>query len=103
MKKLLLTLLITLSCLFSDVINWKPEYKGWLSIHRPSYFLVHPSLTKIQISAKYRLIQQLYGGYTSVMFWDWFGESAPFVEISHNPELFYELKFLPGYIIDSLD
>jgi outer membrane phospholipase A len=100
MKKIILFLLLFSIIYSKKIIDMNPKYKGFLSIHDHSYIIFNPKMTKLQISAKYKLINQLYGGYTALMFWDLWGDSSPFMEISHNPEIFYELKFIEGLIID---
>lgn len=100
MKKILVVIILLISLYAGKIIDWNPQYKGFLSMHDHSYIIFHPKMTKLQLSAKYKIFNQFYGGYTSLMFWDLFGKSAPFMEISHNPELFYELKFKEKLVID---
>ncbi len=60
--------------------------------YRDIYFLTGNPDTKIQLSLKLQLFEdvELYFGYSQVMFWKLFTErSSPFHDVAYNPELFY--------------
>lgn len=72
--------------------------------HEPVYFVIgaDPTHAKFQLSFKYRFlklpdsvesrwdrIENFYFGYTQTSFWDLDSASAPFVDSSYKPELFY--------------
>jgi outer membrane phospholipase A len=72
--------------------------------HEPVYFIIgtDPTHAKFQLSFKYRFlkledsteirwkrIENFYFGYTQTSFWDLDAESAPFVDSSYKPEIFY--------------
>ena len=69
---------------FTDIYHFKPMY-----------FLVGQPITKVQLSAKARLIRnkEIYISYTQLMMWEFFHESRPFTDINYNPELFYRWHF----------
>jgi len=60
--------------------------------HRDIYFLSGEPDTKVQLSLKLRPIksENLYFGYTQLMFWELGKNSAPFKDVNYNPELYYE-------------
>lgn len=62
--------------------------------YRPNYFLYGSQTSKLQISAKLQLIQDLdlYFAYTQLMFWDLGSESKPFYDLNYNPDFFYRIK-----------
>lgn len=72
--------------------------------HEPVYLVIgaDPTHAKFQLSFKYRFfkledsaesrwksIENFYFGYTQTSFWDLDAASAPFVDSSYKPELFY--------------
>jgi len=72
--------------------------------HEPVYFIVgtDPTHAKFQLSFKYRFlkpedsaeskwnrIENVYFGFTETSFWDLDAASAPFVDSSYKPEIFY--------------
>ena len=61
--------------------------------YKPSYFLLGHPITKVQISLKVQILRELplYMGYSQLMMWDLFKNSAPFRDINFNPELFYRI------------
>lgn len=79
--------------------SWYINHLNRFSSHNDVYFLYgfDSNFAKLQLSFKYRIIQQLYASYTILLLWDLndsFGtKSVPFAEITHNPELFYQFKF----------
>ncbi len=62
--------------------------------YKPSYFLLGSPITKVQVSMKVQILRNshLYFGYTQLMMWDLFKESAPFRDLNFNPELFYRFR-----------
>ena len=61
----------------------------------PSFFLLgHPN-TKVQISFKVHVVRDIpvYFGYTQLMMWDLFKDSAPFRDINYSPDAFYRIRF----------
>jgi len=48
-------------------------------------------ITKVQLSFKVQILRNvpLHFGFTQLMMWDLFKESAPFHDLNYNPELFY--------------
>jgi phospholipase A1/A2 len=86
-------------------------FKRHLFGYEPFYFLAGPDSpnAKFQISVKYRLfdpdarlggkvppVSDLYLGYTQTSLWDWSAPSAPFVDTSYKPELFYFRRAVLG-------
>jgi outer membrane phospholipase A len=62
-----------------------------ISPYKPTYLLLGSVNTKIELSFKGQLVEQvpLFFGYTQLMFWDLFKDSSPFSDINYNPEVFY--------------
>lgn len=95
-------LLLALSCLTTASAAEPPppgeatehEAIKYFERHRPSYFLLGTAPTKVQISFKVSLIRRVpfYFGYTQLMMWDLFRDSAPFRDLDFNPELFYRFS-----------
>lgn len=79
--------------------------KNKFSLHQPSYFIFGKENLKMQFSAKYRVAKNynLYLGYTQVMLWDIYSQSAPFDDINYNPEIFYRLIEGDTKFIRSID
>ena len=88
----------------SDPIKF---FKRHVYPYEPFYFIAGTKSpnAKFQISMKYRLfdtdvglghrfspISDLYVAYTQTSLWDWKGPSAPFLDTSYKPELFYYHK-----------
>jgi phospholipase A1 len=80
------------------------EQDGPIARYDDIYFIFGSPNSKIQISFKYRFINNLdlYLAYTQVMFWDLGQESSPFKDVNYNPDLFYRLKLNVG-MFKSLD
>ncbi|MBS1961808.1 MAG: phospholipase A [Bdellovibrionales bacterium] len=72
-----------------------PEPIRFLERYRPTYFLLGKPITKVQISFQIQVVRDVpvYFGYTQLMMWDLFKDSAPFRDINYNPELFYRFPF----------
>lgn len=72
--------------------------------YRPIYFLYGVPTSKLQISFKYRPLEEipLYATYTQLAFWELLSDSVPFRDVNYNPEFFYRLKIESG-LLDSLD
>lgn len=68
-----------------------------ISPYKPTYLLLGSVNTKVELSFKGQLVEQVpvFFGYTQLMFWDLFESSAPFSDINYNPEVFYR-----GYFFD---
>lgn len=71
-----------------------------LERYKAAYFISGKPDTKVQFSFKYKILKRLklYFGYTQVMYWDLFGESSPFEDITYNPELFYDWEIQWGIL-----
>lgn len=65
---------------------------------KPIYFLLGQPVTKVQFSAKIRVVrtENVYLGYTQLMIWELFHDSRPFTDINYNPELFYRWTMRDG-------
>lgn len=76
-----------------------------LSRHNPTYFAAGKPLSKLQLSLKYRLLkeQQLYFGFTQILFWDLGQDSRPFRDTTYNPELIYTYPIKNIRFLESLD
>ena len=95
--------------LASDNVDPIDFFKRHLYPHEPFYFIAGPKSpnAKFQVSLKYQLfdpdaglgqrfpvVSGLYLGYTQTSLWDWEHPSAPFLDTSYKPEIFYEHKGL---------
>lgn len=97
MKKLILSLVLTFTCLFG--LSADPELP--FSKYKPNYitFGDKRDQTLLQFSFKYAVIkdQHLYIGYTQTSWWKLYDESSPFYLTHYNPEIFYPWHIgLPG-------
>jgi phospholipase A1 len=63
--------------------------------HKPVYFAYSNPLTKVQLSFRSALVDDLplYFGYTQVIFWKLGEDSKPFLDATYNPEFFYRMAF----------
>ncbi len=75
-----------------------------LLYHRPLYFAYGEPQTKIQLSFKSALVDEvpLYFGYTQIMFWALAEQSKPFTDSTYNPELFYRQRVVNS-VVKSVD
>ncbi len=73
--------------------------------HQPFYFAYGEPNSKVQLSFKYRIIQNrpLYFGYTQIMFWKLKEDSKPFKDSTYNPELIYTYDLKRSVFLDSID
>lgn len=87
----------------SDIVGTDPANK--FSLYQPTYFIFGKDDLKLQFSAKYRVAKSydLYLGYTQVMFWNIYKNSAPFDDINYNPEAFYRLTENKKSFLRSID
>jgi len=106
-----------------DDVAIAPRFADNLSFYEPMYFVVGPreSLNaKFQLGFKYRLLssesrlarerpfwEDFFFGYTQTSLWDLGADSAPFLDTSYKPGLFYlkpfaDVRFL-GFKLDSLE
>jgi outer membrane phospholipase A len=71
-----------------------PEPIKFFERYRPSFFLLGEPNTKAQISFKVHAFRglPLYFGYTQLIIWDLFKESAPIRDVNFDPEIFYRLN-----------
>ncbi len=71
--------------------TWQREPLRYFEIYKPSYFLLGKPITKVQLSLKVQVLRgiPLFAGYTQLMMWDLFVESAPFRDLNYNPDIFY--------------
>lgn len=69
----------------------KEEDPPVLERYQPLIFAVGRPRTKVQFSAKARILKQypLYVGYTQTMFWELWEKSKPFYDTTYNPDIFY--------------
>lgn len=67
--------------------------------HRQIYFITGDPDTKVQFSLKLRLVEKwdLFFAYSQIMFWRTRTKSAPFRDVSYNPELFYRFPMGNGF------
>jgi outer membrane phospholipase A len=100
-----------------------PRFADNLSFYEPMYFVVGPRVSlnaKFQLGFKYRLLsaesrlaevrpfwENLFLGYTQTSIWDLGADSAPFLDTSYKPGLFYfdryrGVRFL-GLELDSFE
>lgn len=96
MFALLLTpLLVFLPVGSASADETESEPIPYLERYQPSFFLLGKPRTKVQISFKVQAIDQIpfYFGYTQLMMWELFHESAPFRDINYTPEVFYRVVF----------
>ncbi len=72
--------------------------------YRPMYFAHGEPTTKVQISFRSPIIENLplYFAYTQIIFWELGRDSRPFLDGTYNPELFYRLNFV-GTDLTSVD
>jgi len=63
--------------------------------HRPIYGVLGRQDAKIAFSFKAKIIQktEVYIGYTQLMMWNAFKDSAPLRDVNFNPEIFYRYAF----------
>lgn len=68
-----------------------PEDPPTIERYQPLIFAVGRPRTKVQFSAKIRILKPypLYLGYTQTMFWELWEKSKPFYDSTYNPDLFY--------------
>jgi len=83
--------------------NYYNSYR--LSKYRDLYIIVGDPDTKMQVSLKYQITSyfNLYLGYTQTMFWELGKNSAPFKDISFNPDLFYRVNLSEDIFIKAID
>ncbi|MBC7370938.1 MAG: phospholipase A [Bdellovibrionaceae bacterium] len=62
--------------------------------HKPVYFAYSNPLTKVQLSFRSALVDDipLFFGYTQVIFWELGADSKPFLDATYNPEFFYRFS-----------
>lgn len=62
--------------------------------YKPSFFLLGKLNTKIEISFKVSILREvpLYFGYSQLMIWDLFKDSAPIRDMNYDPDVFYRLR-----------
>jgi phospholipase A1/A2 len=72
--------------------------------YKPIYMAYGNQLTKIQFSFRSQVIDDkpLNFAYTQIIFWQLSKKSAPFLDATYNPELFYRKK-MEGPLFTSLD
>ena len=60
-------------------------------LHWPNFIIAGRDDLKLQFSFKYKILkrQNLFFGYTQLMFWDVYKNSKPFRDINFYPEIFY--------------
>lgn len=100
-----------------------PRFADNLSFYEPMYFVVGPRVSvnaKFQLGFKYRLLsaesrltknrpfwEDFFLGYTQTSLWDLGADSAPFLDTSYRPGLFYFDRFsgvhFLGFELDSLE
>jgi phospholipase A1/A2 len=94
-----------------DTSRTRPDlFEDSLFGHEPVYFILgsNPIHSKFQLSFKYRFLnlgetsthrwdklENLYFGYTQTSYWDLESSSAPFVDSSYKPELFFYCSDIP--------
>lgn len=74
--------------------------------HKPIYFIYGNPDTKVQISFKTLMLDQvpIYFAYSEIIFWQLNKESKPFEDATYNPELFYRWRFSQQQLpLDFLD
>lgn len=73
--------------------------------HEPLYFAYGSPSTKVQLSFKYRIIEDtpLYFAYTQIMFWDLRANSKPFRDSTYNPEFVYTYDIQKKIFLDTID
>ncbi|QDK38022.1 phospholipase A [Bdellovibrio sp. NC01] len=62
--------------------------------YKPMYFAYGNPLTKIQLSLRVPLFQEIpiNFGYSQMIFWELGEDSKPFLDATYNPEFFYRMK-----------
>ncbi|RJP81093.1 MAG: hypothetical protein C4522_06285 [Desulfobacteraceae bacterium] len=93
-------------------------FEGNLFGNEPVYFLFgsDPIHSKFQLSFKYRFLnigessvnrwdklENLYFGYTQTSYWDLESSSAPFVDSSYKPEIFFYCSDIPQHWIPAIE
>jgi len=94
-----------------DTSRTRPDlFEDSLFGHEPVYLIFgsDPTHSKFQLSFKYRFLnfgegsthrwdklENLYFGYTQTTYWDLESSSAPFVDSSYKPELFFYCSDIP--------
>lgn len=70
----------------------------WLDRYKPNYFLWGNPDSKIQFSARVRVLENdgLFFAYSQLMFWDIPLTSSPMSDVNFNPELFYRFGLGEG-------
>jgi len=106
-----------------DDLPIAPRFADNLSFYEPMYFVVGPRVSlnaKFQLSFKYRLLsansqlvegrpfwEDFFFGYTQTSLWDLGGDSAPFLDTSYKPALFYFDRYTGvrffGFELDSFE
>jgi phospholipase A1 len=73
--------------------------------HQPFYFAYGHPTSKIQVSFKYRVINDtpLYFGYSQIMFWNLGEDSRPFKDSTYNPEVIYTYDIKRKIFLDNID
>ncbi|GEM_PF-6140284 len=92
---LLLSIGSSFGASYYDKILDKDDLPLHLERHKRLYFISGTENTKMQLSLKWNIIKDsnFYFGYTEYFFWKLFQESSsPFLDINHNPELFYRFR-----------
>lgn len=81
------------------------EEQSLLQRHHPFYFAYSSHESKLQASFKTPLVDKwpVYFGYTQLMFWALTADSAPFRDLTYNPELFYRLSLDNAGPLQSID
>lgn len=66
--------------------------------YRPMYFAYGEPLTKVQMSFRVPLFEEvpLNFAYTQIMFWEFTKNSKPFLDSTYNPEFFYRVAVKDG-------
>jgi outer membrane phospholipase A len=87
---LLAVLFAFLPCAHAYVDETQPSLERF-SGYKPMYFLFGSNHSKFQFSFKAKIVESfpLYFAYTQTSFWDVFRYSAPFLDTTYAPEIFY--------------
>lgn len=106
MKAFLLLILLTHVALASpryDENIDSDELPLKIERHKRMYFIAGEENTKLQVSFKIPVLvdSNLYFAYTETGFWELFQKTSnPFMDINHNPELFYRMKLAEDHSVD---
>lgn len=109
MKRIFIFILLFSLCfgVFAEDNYPFQEHKGMYALIGPGEFFPEAAesevfgqqLVKIYFSMKYELFSEynsgLFFGYSQAIFWDFFEESNPIVDVNYNPEFFY--RFMSGH------